>query len=844
MTPTRIDEMVDGHGGLRPHWRQIIGAFTALGERGIAKRIIRLDEAFAEEGVSSLLPGMGHEHAWRCDPVPLPIPAVEFAALETGLAQRARLLEAVLQDIYGAQTLLAEGLLPPALVQANPAFLRACQVLPAAGSPRSPLLQHYAADLLRGPDGAWRVLADRTAGASGIAYARENRRILGRVIPEVFKPNELRALRPFFDTWQDSLQRLAPAGRSNPAIAILTPGAAHPGWFEHMYLSRELSCVLVEGGDLTVRNGVLYLKTLRGLQPIDVLLRRVDGRLIDPLELEVHGGIGVPGLMDALRCGNVRVINDPGSGVVQAPALAAFLPQLALRLLGERLELPSVPTMWLGTPRAREMVEQEPARWLIRPATDGQEAAVLFGELDESARAALLAQIAARPWDYAATAWMRPSQAPCGTPEGLVPKPIVLRLFLVFDGTRWHTMPGGLAQVVEENGRIAGRLPRTGMSKDVWVMVEEGSDIVGPAALSVPRMRIRRAAAEIPSRVADTMFWMGRYVERLEDSARLVRSMLRRLGRTAPTPRDMAEMQALSSCLRHAAMIEKEAAPAAAGTRHLTESLLRSVRDGGRVDRQLARISHLIEAVRDRLSDEMYATVTHMLRGAQAECGAVGPSLDRLGHAMTGVLRLSAAVAGVAAENMVRGGGWLFLELGRRIERAQAICAEVAYALDQPASRIEGGLRLALELCDSAITYRSRYLTVLQPAPVLDLVLADTSNPRGLAFQLLGICTRLSDIVGDDSDPLIAEAAALRQAAEQMVDAVVAHDDPAGEAIRLPPRLRAIEAEVCALSDRVNRRYFALLPPAQSLGIAIDPDDDPELEPETDSEAPRLKGAA
>jgi uncharacterized alpha-E superfamily protein len=654
------------------------------------------------------------------------------------------------------------------------------------------------------------------------------------VLPEAFRSVQLRGLRPFFDTWQDSLQRLAPPGRENPAIAILTPGSAHPGWFEHMYLSRELSCVLVEGGDLTVRDGTLYLKTLRGLQPVDVLMRRVDGRLIDPLELEVHGGIGVTGLMDALRTGRLRVLNDPGSGMVEAPALAAFLPQISMRLLGEKLELPSVPTLWLGQARAREMVEREPSRWLIRPATDGLIPAVLPGALPDDERRTLLDKIGRRPWDWAATAWMPPSHAPCGTAEGLVPKPVVLRLFLVFDGGRWHTMPGGLAQVVAESAPIAGRLPRAGMSKDVWVMMEEGADIVGPAALGVPRLRIHRASAEIPSRVADNLFWLGRYMERLEDSARLVRSMLRRLGRVSPSPRDLAEMRALSRCLHHAAMIEEEATPGIAGSQQLTAALLASVKETGRVFRQLARVGQLTETVRDRLTDDMYATFTHMLREAQAACGQA-TSLDRLGHAMNAIMRFAAAVAGVAAENMVRGGGWLFLDLGRRIERAQEICAEVAFALEQPAARIEGGLRLALELCDSAITYRSRYLTVLQPAPVLDLVLADTSNPRALAFQLAGMCTRLTDIIGAE-DALIDDSAALRRQTQALVDALDVHPDPVGEAVRLPERLRAIEAGVSSLSDRINRRYFALLPIVQPLGVFGEPD--------ADEEAPKLRGAA
>jgi uncharacterized circularly permuted ATP-grasp superfamily protein/uncharacterized alpha-E superfamily protein len=810
-----LDEMVDGRGGLRTHWRTLIGAFSMLGEGGIAERGRRLDQAFDEEGVTSVLPGSGNTQTWRCDPVPLPIAAAEFAALEKGLAQRATLLQAILQDLYGPQTLLAEGILPPALVFANPAFLRACHRPPGAGP--EALLQSYAADLVRGPDGCWRVLADRTAAPSGAGYALENRRILARVMPEAFRGLQVRQLRPFFELWQEALQRLAPAGRPNPSVALLTPGTSHPQWFEHMFLSRELSCGLVEGGDLTVRGGGVFLKTLRGLQRVDVLLRRVEGRLIDPLELDVGGGAGVTGLMDAMRSGQVRIVNDPGSGVLQAPALAAFLPRLAEHLLGEKLLLPSVPTYWLGQPDCHQKLDQNFENWLIRPATDGLVPAVRPRTLPEPERAALRARIAAAPDHYAASAWIAPSVAPCAAPQGMVPKPIVLRLFAMFDNAGWRTMQGGLARVVEEPEPLAGQLPHMGLSKDVIVLNEEAGDIVGPPARSTTRLQIRRTTGELPSRVADNLFWLGRYVERLEDSARLVRSTLTRLGRGNPMPRDAAELEALSRCLVHAGMIEADTKGAVVG-QVLTDAVLRSLREGGRIALQFNRVARLTETARDRLTDDMYTTFTQSLRLARAEADEAGRSLDDLSRAMIGILRFSASVAGVAAENMVRGGGWLFLDLGRRIERAQAVAAEVSRALDQSPARIEAGLRLVLELCDSAITYRTRYLTVLQPAPVLDLVLADEGNPRGLAFQLVAMRTRLEEVAGR-SDTLTMAASSLIVETAAIVQAVLDSPDPALTASQLPPRLRAVETGVAALSDRISRRYFALLPAAQTLGV-------------------------
>jgi uncharacterized circularly permuted ATP-grasp superfamily protein/uncharacterized alpha-E superfamily protein len=843
MRSAPLDEMVDGRGGLRPHWRGVLGVLTSLGDGGLRKRARRLDRAFEEEGVTSFLPGASAaEGAWRCDPVPLPLGADEFAELEAGLAQRASLLEAILADLYGRQELLAEGVLPPALVFPNPGFLRPCCDGPSeAGGDRRVRLHFYAADLVRGPDGSWRVLADRTAGAGGVGYARENRRLLARVLPEVFRPVQVRQLRPFFDRWQDALQRLGPpdaagVAKPNPTVALLTPGNSHPRWFEHMFLSRELSCALVEGGDLTVRGGVVFLKTLKGLRQVDVLLRRVGGRLIDPLELDAGSHVGVPGLLDAVRSGSVRIVNEPGSALVEAPALAAFLPALCMRLLGERLRAASIPTMWLGESRARELLEQDVSRWLIRPALDGTAPAISLAAVEPGERAALMQKVAARPWEWAASANLPPSVAPClayaaQEGSGLAPKPVVLRLFLINDGERWRAMEGGLARVMDDGERLAGRLPGRGLSKDVWVLNEERTAIVGPPLVAVAPLRLRRTTGDLPSRIADNLFWLGRYVERLERAARLVRAAVTRLARGATLlPRELADLGVIAHCLADAGLMTAEAAGSPAAST-MANALLATVRDGGSIDTRFASVARLTENVRDQLTGDMYGTFTATLRAARADAAAAGRSLDGLAHAMVTVLRFSTAVAGVAAENMVRGGGWLFLELGRRVERAQAVATEVARALDKAPAHIETGLRLVLELCDSAITYRSRYLNVLQPAPVLDLVLADQGNPRGLAFQLFAMHGLLEELAGESvtggesptievlgRERLAGTAAGLLAEVEMMVEAVLAAEDQAAAAASLPAKLQAVAAGTAALSDRIARRYFALLPAVHTVG--------------------------
>ena len=827
-----LDEMADGSGHARPHWRTLLGSIFGLGREALASRAHLLDQAFAEEGITAILPGEQATN-WRCDPIPLPLSAGEFAALEAGLTQRARLLEAVLEDLYGPQTLLSDGVLPTDLVFANPAFLRPCRDLPAPRKER--MLHFYAADLLGGPDGAWRVLADHTGQATGLAYALENRRMLARVVPELFASQRICQLRPFLERTSDALQGLAPA--DGAGAALLTGGHADPLWFEHVLLSRELSIGLVEGGDLTIRSGLVFLKTLRGLQRIGVLLRRLEGPLLDPLELS-PGGTGTPGLLDAIRNGSVRVVNEVGTALAEAPGLAAFLPALCRRLLGEELRLPSQATLWLGEEAVVRTVLRDLTGWLIRPATDGAAHPVLPTLLSAEKRAALAASIAAHPARWAASEAPTPSVAPCAGPNGLEPKPIALRLFLAFDGHEWHALPGGLARALSEEDALAGRLPRNALSKDVWVMAEEGSAVQGALGLLTPTLAIRRAAGDLPSRVADNFYWLGRYLERLEESARLQRAMIGRLMRSSLSAREVSEVQVLIDALSAGGMMQAEDA-GVLGTALLASAVLRGFRHSGPMRGLLGHVARQVDQLRDRLTGEMHAVLTRSLRDLGEAMRQLPPdadprALEQATLLTARVLEFAAAVAGLAAENMVRGGGRLFLDFGRRVERAQAIVTELALALDQPNAaaqpgRVEAGLRLALELRDSVITYRGRYLAVLQPAPALDLILADEGNPRGLMFQLLAMRDLLREIV-EDGDSLLLAVDPLLAEAQRIVADVQETPEQSATTARLPPRLRALEAAIASLADRVSRRYFTLLPIARSLGM------------ETDS--PSLRGAA
>lgn len=818
-----LDEMADGAGQAKPHWRSLLSTIFALGHETLAERSRMLDQAFAEEGITAILPGEAAVR-WRCDPIPLVISAPEFAALEAGLIQRAELMELILSDLYGPRTLLAEGLIPPDLVYGNPAYLRPCRN--TDGRRRDRFLSFYAADMIRGPDGIWRVLADRTGQAQGIAYALENRRIMARVVPELFQAQRVRALRQFLEVTADALQALSPD--NGAGVALLTSGHSDPLWFEHVLLSRELSIGLVESGDLTLRNGQLFLKTLRGLQRIGVLYRRKEGDSVDSLELSP--GAGVPGLLDAIRGGSVRMVNDAGSALAEAPGLAAFLPALSRRLMDQDLKLPSQATLWLGEGAVVRTVLRDLEGWLVRVATDGNTPPVVPMMLSANDRAELAARMAANPAAYAASVAPSLSVAPCAGPYGLEPKAVALRMFLNWDGNRWHAFPGGLARALAEEDALAGRLPRNALSKDVWVVAEETAGIQGSLGILTPILPIRRTVGDLPSRVADNFYWLGRYLERLEEAARLQRAIITRILRPSPTAREIAEMQTLIVSLTSAGMMDREDA-SVLGAGMLASAVVRAFRHQGAMRNLLGHVARQVDGLRDRLTGELHAVLTRSLRELEEAMRRLQPDqhprmLEDASHLTTEILSFAATVAGLAAENMVRGGGRLFLDFGRRVERAQAITAELAQVLDQPGTmtqpgRVEAGLHMALELRDSVITYRTRYLAVLQPAPALDLILADEGNPRGLAFQLAAMRDLLREMV-EDGDSLLTSVDPLLREVGDIVQDVLRSPDQMGATALLPPRLRKLEQAITAIADRVSRRYFTLLPVARSLGLESD----------------------
>lgn len=726
-------ELLDAQGQVRPHWRRLLDQLQRSTPAQLQQRQATLARQIQENGVTYNVYAdpEGADRPWELDLLPNLIPAEEWQQIAAGVAQRAGLLDAVLADLYGPQQLLAEGLLPSELVFGHDNFLWPCQgIQPPGGT----FLHLYAVDLARAPDGRWWVTADRTQAPSGAGYALENRQILSRAFPELYRDLRVQYLAGFFRTLQDTLARQAPVdGGETPLVVLLTPGRFNESYFEHLYLARQLGYPLVEGSDLTVRDAKLYLKTLAGLRRVHAVLRRLDDDYCDPLELRTDSALGVPGLLEAVRQGNVLVANALGSGVLESPGLPGFLPAIAEKLLGEELLLPSIASWWCGEAPVLDEALDKLDELLVRPSFPSQSFAPVFArDLDEAQRSALAERIRSRPYAYVAQARAQLSQAPVwqAGEGGLAPRAIGMRVFAVASAEGYRVLPGGLTRVAADADAEVVSMQRGGASKDTWVLGERhpgGEPWQWLRPLGVADLV--RSDPYLPSRVVENLFWFGRYGERCEDSARLLRILLQRYVDDDDDPQALQAALALAEGLG--------LLPGAASG--LLQARLQQALFGAdwpaSLRANLQRLQWAAGSVRGKLSQANWQALVELQREAQAlegqpaDFGELLDFLDRL-------LMSLAALSGFALDDMTRDDGWRFLMLGRCIERLQFLCESVAGLLRSHAAQDQSALEWLLELGNSIITYRTRYLAAPQLIPVLDLLLLDEQNPHAVLFQL------------------------------------------------------------------------------------------------------------
>lgn len=823
--PGIFDEMFDEAGQVRPAWHKLVAALEQTGSEGIARQTEQARRLLRDNGVTYNVYGetSGEERPWELDCVPMLISSKEWNGIAEGLTQRAALLNLLLVDLYGRQDLLRQGTLPAELVLGNPEYLLPCRDVRV---PYDCYLHLYAAHLGRGPDGNWTVLADRTQGPSGAGYALENRLVVSRVLAEEFHDARVRRHATFFKSLRDSLFSSATRHRENPRVVLLTPGPSSSAYFEDVYLARYLGYTLVEGGDLTVRDNAVFLKTLGGLLPVDVILRRLQDTECDPLELRTESMFGVAGLLQAARSGNVVIANALGSGILEAPALAAFLPDLCRRILGEELKLPSVQTWWCGNDDDRRYVLDHLHELVIKPSMLHRTRQPVFGgALSQSDRERLAAAIEKHPNNYAAQALVERSSTPVWSKGSLQPRHVALRTFVAADGEKYDVMPGGLIRVTADPCLPAVSMSSGQGSKDLWVL-SDGP--VSPMSLLKPYgapIELRRSGNDLPSRVADNMFWLGRQFERAEGIVRQWRAVIMRW-MSESEPGGLVELPILFDALLHDWKDDRPEADVAGDPyRARFRQLLRLCYDERRPDSLRSTIysaHHLASIMRDRLSLDSYRIINRL----RAEIGpsvSQAQSLDDILQQLNQLIVLLSAFSGMGMESMTRGPSWRFLDMGRRIERAQHTVRMLQAVLVRPLVEPAPVIEALLEIADSSMTYRSRYLTSIQLAPALDLILTDETNPRSAAFQLAALAEHVRGLPHDEGKPQSTPEQRVMLAAQTElrltdVEALCQSSETDGEHRQLGELLARLERHLIALAEAIGHTYLVHAGPSRHLG--------------------------
>lgn len=838
---TGVDD--SGRQQVRSHWQTLLTAFQQLGGGDLEARRVEARRLFRENGVSySVL--ADDERAgrpWELDPVPFLIPAADWASIDSGLSQRARLLDAILKDLYGPRHLIRGGMVPAELIYRHSGFM-----LPADGSlaHAHAALTLYAADVVRGQDGSFRVVADRTQAPAGAGLALETRIACSRILPNLIRATHVHRLARFFRSLRNDLAGRAPHQKVDPRIVVLGQGARDPNYFDHAYLASYLGFPLVEGEDLTVREGHLWLRTIEGLKLVDMVLRRVPDPLCDPLELDPASQVGIPALLEVARRGNIGMVNPLGAGILENPGLLPFLPRIARQFLGEELKLPSIPTWWCGQPEGRQYVLDHLQELVIKPIEHGRQGAVWGGALSQEALQTWRERIERDPGLYVGQEAGANATTPALVKGELRPCSAVTRCFVAAADAQFQVMPGGFTRTTRP-GEIAAGLSASlqGTCKDTWVLAseEERHLISWPAA--TPSFAV--AFESLPSRAAESLYWVGRQAERAEFLTRLARSALRKFNesRDYGDPADSGCLSILLYALR-VLSTGRGTAPApslVSGSEFVENTLLETLRDAtlaGSLAATLKSLERSAVSVRDRWStdtwrviDDISETLEQQRRRPRAGLVAMEDTLDRLISALV-------ALTGLTIESTTHEHGWQFLMIGRRLERARnLILLMQSTVLREAEEGVEHQLLEALLVANESImTHRRRYRAALDISSAVQVLLLDATNPRSLSYQVLELAKHLDALPreGGARRGLAADQRALLQASTlvrlaQTPELVTVDATPGShQRDQLAAFLNGVDAQLEAAIGALDQAYFTHVQATQQLVAFTRDDDDDE----------------
>jgi len=814
-------------GALSPHWESFFAQSEAQTTAEMDQRYASLQRQIRDNGVTYNVYAdqEGPQRPWSLDLFPLIVDAANWAHIEAGVLQRVRLLEAVLADVYGPQDFLKKGLLPGALVHGHPGYLRSMHgVVPAGG-----VHLHVAAfDISRGPDGSWWLVGQRTQAPSGLGYLLENRLTVSRQFPQAFQSMPVQRLAATYRALMNSLKALSPAG-ADAHIALMTPGPYNETYFEHAYLARYLGLTLVEGSDLIVRDEHLFLKTLQGLVPIHGLLKRVDDQYMDPLELRADSTLGVPGLLQVIRAGNVLVANAPGSAFIESPAMLGFLPALARHVLGEELKLPALPTWWCGEHSAMEEVLPYMAEHTFKPTYPGSSIHASFDpviarRLSRMELDAWAGRILRQGEEHTVQAYLPLSQMPTWQPGSgsqpgrITPRSALLRVFAVSNGLgpdgkpRWRVLPGGLARVAGTSVDIAS-MQRGGSSADVWALTDAEVDTSSLLTVAHQASQPSRRKRLVTSRAAEHLYWLGRYTERAENAVRLARLTLDCLGGEHQTS---VPLQHWLSQMAVANTLVLPGVPSAVQARRVFErSLIASLgaTDGATsVGYSLRALKMAASTVRERLSQEHWSMIVRCEDELFARCSAHTAKGDFSVAAALRVLKTSsdylAAITGAQTDRMTRDDGWRLLSIGRHVERLAFLAGALERALELGTLDSDGGFEAMLDLFDSTITFRAQYQQSRDISALTDLLVMDLDNPRSLAWVAHTLRGRLAKLAGSPAGVLSALSFKVPSPEDWDFSSDWERSGELLEPVSLLELLRTLRASAFNVSDEISTTYF------------------------------------
>jgi len=534
------NELRSEDGNVRNHWQYLHDAWTNMGSKELSARETSLLSLLRENGVTYNIYAEKHEKDWPLDILPLVIPSSEWSLLERGVIQRAELQSLLFQDLNGARRLVTEGILPPEFIFSHPEWL------PSAVPSEVGRISHIpwvGVDLTRSANGQWRVLADRVQNPSGAGYALQNRVLLSKVFPSLYREAGVHRLVHWFRALRAELRAAAPAGVTDPHVVLLSPGPGHETWFEHSYMAAYMDLTLVRGQDLELRGDKIWMRAMGGDRPVDVILRRVNDAWCDPLYFRPDSLLGVPGLVRAVQAGTVTVVNPLGAGILNNPGILTILPKACKLLMGEELLLPSLDTWWCGNGPGLDHVLSHLNQLVLKPVfpTTNQER-IIGSNLDANALSLLRDRIRANPRAWVGQEIAHHSMAPAWQQGQIVDRHMVLRTFACGNPrTGYRVMPGGLTRFGAKEHDLIVSNQDGGISKDTWILSSEPEreKLNREVILSVG---VASGAAPLPAAAAESLFWAGRYLERS-----LV--LIRRLREVVPLEMDLSTAPLLSQAI-------------------------------------------------------------------------------------------------------------------------------------------------------------------------------------------------------------------------------------------------------------------------------------------------------